>query len=139
VGLLPTFLLVHSPSDFLLAALVQSGSVTLAGLVGLIYMPRRMPVRFVRVAWQEVRETYRGGFHIFLSTAAIKLYTSSNTFLLGFLAVNVKWDFSEWPRKSWMPEEVSSCPLDRAVPHISHLSAKRPKERCAHPPLCRVA
>ena len=43
-----------------MAALVQSGSVALAGLAGLVLMPRVTAVRFMRVTWSEVQERGTG-------------------------------------------------------------------------------
>src|SRR5205823_470629 len=84
LGLLPTFLFVHRKEDYLIAALIQSGSVTLAAIAGLVGMERATGVRFVRVSSAEVRGCFRGGFMLFLSTAAINVYTRSNNFVLGF-------------------------------------------------------
>ena len=86
IGLLPTFLLVHSPNDYLIAASIQSGSGAIAAIVGLSMVRRYTPARFRFVSWREVVAQYRDGSHVFLSMVAINLYGSSNRFLLRFLS-----------------------------------------------------
>jgi PST family polysaccharide transporter len=86
VGLLPTFILVHGPQDYLLAAAVQTGSGVVSALAGLMMMGTYTTARFRLVSWAEVLEQYRDSSHIFLSMVAINLYGSSNRFILGFLS-----------------------------------------------------
>jgi PST family polysaccharide transporter len=132
IGLLPTFLLVHGPGDYLMAAFIQSGSVALAGLAGLILMPKVTAVRFTRVRWREIRDTYTGGFHIFISTAAITLYTRGNTFLLKFIASERETGYFVLAQRFIEPAKSLVMPISIALfPHISHLSAKRPHEAIA--------
>ena len=86
VGLIPTFLLVHTPNDYLIAAAIQSGSGAAAAIVGLSMVGRYTPARFRLVSWREVLDQYRDGSHVFLSMVAINLYGSSNRFILRFLS-----------------------------------------------------
>jgi PST family polysaccharide transporter len=86
IGLLPTFLLVHGPNDYLIAASIQSGSGAIAAVVGLSMVGRYTTARFRLVSWREVLDQYRDGSHVFLSMVAINLYGSSNRFILRFLS-----------------------------------------------------
>jgi PST family polysaccharide transporter len=86
VGLLPTFLLVHGPQDYLWAATVQSGSGAVAALAGLLMMGKYTTARFRLVSWSEILDQYKEGWHVFLSMAAMNLYGSSNRFILRFLS-----------------------------------------------------
>ncbi|MBB5463822.1 flippase [Paraburkholderia sp. Cpub6] len=85
--LLPlTFVLVHSPADTWIASLISSMSVVAAGLVAsFLIVKDRMIVAMVP-GKAEILETLRDGWHTFISTAAISLYTTTNSVVLGFIA-----------------------------------------------------
>ncbi len=85
IAILPIFLLVRGPQDYLWAAFVQSGSALAAALAGLFMAPRVTSARFTRVSAGEVLESLKDGWHVFLSMVAINLYGGSNRFILGFL------------------------------------------------------
>ena len=77
VGLLPTFILVHGPGDYLYAATVQTGSGVVAAVAGLMMMNRFTTARFRLVSWEEVLEQYRESWHVFLSVAAMNLMAAA--------------------------------------------------------------
>src|SRR5207237_3056842 len=105
------------------------GSVTLAAIAGLAGMRRFTRVRFTAVAWPEIREIYKEGFPVFLSTAAITLYTRSNLFILGFLANERELGYFGVAQRIVEAAKSLVMPISTALfPHISHLSASRPMD-----------
>jgi PST family polysaccharide transporter len=128
IGLLPTFLLVRNESDILWAAAVQSGSVAFAGLIGLFSVPRVTKARFVRVTTKEVLGTFRDGWHVFLSTAAITVYTRSNTFILGLIAPPAVAGYFGTALRLVDTTKGLVTPLSTSIfPHISRLSSEDPE------------
>lgn len=80
------FLLVHTPNDVWLAALIQSLGALVSGGVSIWLVARLKIVHWVRPslagAWKQLQQ----GWEVFIGTAAINLYTVSNTVVLGALA-----------------------------------------------------
>lgn len=83
------YLLVRSPADMWLAALINSMSTVVAGGISLMLIARSRLISLCIPSVNDVIGAFRGGWHIFVSTAAISLYTTTNGVLLGFLAGNV--------------------------------------------------
>jgi O-antigen/teichoic acid export membrane protein len=84
-----TYLLVHSPADTWRAALITSMSTVVAGLFSLTMIARMKLISFRLPGVSDVLEAFREGWHVFLATAAVSLYTTTNSVLLGFLTGNV--------------------------------------------------
>ncbi|MFL9935328.1 flippase [Paraburkholderia sp. RL18-103-BIB-C] len=84
-----TYLLVHSPADTWRAALITSMSTVVAGLFSLTMIARMKLISFRLPGVSDVVEAFREGWHVFLATAAVSLYTTTNSVLLGFLTGNV--------------------------------------------------
>ncbi len=127
IGLLPTFLLVHKESDVLWAAGVQSGSVVFAGLIGLFSLPRVTQARFVPVTRAEVLDTFKDGWHVFLSTAAITIYTRGNTFILGLMAGDVAVGYYGSALRLVESGKGLVSPLSTAIfPHVSRMAHEDP-------------
>ncbi len=128
IGLLPTFLLVRSESDILWAAGVQSGSVAFAGIIGLFSLPRVTRARFVPVTTSEILGTFKDGWHVFLSTAAITIYTRSNTFILGLMAAPQAVGYYGAALRLVDTAKGLVSPLSTAIfPHVSRLSHEDPE------------
>ena len=122
IGLMAIFVLVRSEKDYLWAAAVMAGSNAIAALVGLLYAPAQTGVKFTRISLADLGRTYREGWHLFLSTAAMTLYTRSNTFILGFVASEAA--VGAFAAASRLVEAAKSMvfPLSTAIfPHVSRL------------------
>ena len=123
-GLMTIFFLVRKESDYLVAAAIQSGSSAVAGLVGLMYVRKFTGIGFSRVTWKDITNTLGNGWHIFLSTAAITLYTSSNTFILYLVATPASVGFYIAAQRIIVAAKSLFTPLSTAIfPHISHLAS----------------
>lgn len=80
------FIFVHSSADALTALGVLSAAPLLAGIIGFVVAYRDLRPAFYRPTIQELREVMIDGWHLFISTAAISLYTNTNVFLVGLIA-----------------------------------------------------
>jgi O-antigen/teichoic acid export membrane protein len=93
VFLLPlTFFLVRSPADTWVASLINSMSMVVAGVVASVLIGRNRLIIALMPSKAGVIEAIREGWHTwhtFISTAAISLYTTTNSVMLGFLAGDV--------------------------------------------------
>lgn len=82
------FIVIRQPEDFLKYAALLSGQWIGAGIIGFIWSITRLRIPVKLPALDDLICVLREGWTVFLSTAAISLYTTSNTFILGLLANN---------------------------------------------------
>jgi PST family polysaccharide transporter len=68
--------------------LLNSLGFIIAGILGLWIVFRDFEVSFKIVGLKELKRQLKEGWHIFISTVAISLYTISNTFILGLFTNN---------------------------------------------------
>ncbi|KFF63526.1 hypothetical protein IW01_19515 [Pectobacterium brasiliense] len=80
------FLFVTAPSDAWIAGLITGITAILAGVISLIYVYKKKWILFFIPSWLMIKNEFRDGWHIFISTAAISLYTTSTTVILGIFA-----------------------------------------------------
>lgn len=82
------FTLVKQPADYIMAALFQAGTTIFAGIFAFIVLLKKYPFIFVMPSWCSVKDELCNGWHIFLSTIAINVYTTSDTVILGIFTNN---------------------------------------------------
>lgn len=87
LSILPiTFLLVKSPDDYILAALLQGLVSVVAAILSLILIYRRGWVTFVKFSLVNIFIELKESFPIFLSTAATSIYTACFVLILGYFS-----------------------------------------------------
>jgi O-antigen/teichoic acid export membrane protein len=84
------FTYVHHPQDGVLAVIFQSGGMMIAGTIGFAVALWEIDGRFVLPSKSSLWATFCDGWHLFVSTAAISLYTNTNLVRVGLLAGNVQ-------------------------------------------------
>ena len=85
-----TFVFVHTPADFLVAALIQSMVYLLSSLVTYVYIQKKGLASSLPCSIQNVIMTLRRSFPIFFSNAATSIYTVSIAFFLGWFGTAVE-------------------------------------------------
>ena len=121
-------LFVHKPQDYLLALAFQSGGVVIAGLIGLGMAVWRFGIRFYIPTRLELISITRDGWHLFLSTAAVSLYTNTNVFLVGVLGGNIQAGYFSAAEKLVRAMQGLINPVMQAIfPHISLLAKEAPE------------
>ncbi|MCD1124774.1 flippase [Jinshanibacter sp. LJY008] len=79
------FIFVNNISDLWVAALIQGSVNFIAGVIGLYLVFKNDWVKPIEFKSQNIISCLRNGWHVFISTSAISLYTTSTTVILGFL------------------------------------------------------
>lgn len=81
-----TLLFVKLKSDYVLALLIQSLGTLLSAFAcaGLIFSQKT--IKFYAPSFADIRSTVAEGWHIFASSLATNIYTTTNTVVLGFLS-----------------------------------------------------
>jgi polysaccharide transporter, PST family len=119
------FVFVHHPQDSLLALAIQSMGIVVGGILGLWFSLRDLRIEFVWPSWSELRATFEEGWHLFVSAAAISLYTNTNVFLVGFLAGNEQAGYFGAAEKMVRAMTGLVAPITQAIfPHISSLASR---------------
>jgi PST family polysaccharide transporter len=132
IGLMTIFFLVRQESDYLWAAAIMSGSTAVAGAIGLLYVRRLTGVHFTRTSLAEIGRTFTDGWHVFLSTAAIKVYTTSNIVILGFIAKDTEVGYFTSASRLIDAAKGLVGPLSTAIyPHISRKAAESREDAVA--------
>ncbi len=80
------FLLVQHADDAWLAGGINGMTSIFAGGIALFLIWRNKWIAWIKPDWDGIKREYKEGWHVFISTAAISLYTTSTTVILGFLA-----------------------------------------------------
>lgn len=119
------FVLVHRPGDGLLALTIQSGALTASGIIGL---PIALLNHRLRLRWPSLthlRDTLIEGWHLFVSTTAISLYTNTTVFLVGLIAGSTQAGLYSAAEKLARALHGLLLPACQAIfPHVSGLASR---------------
>jgi PST family polysaccharide transporter len=116
------FVFVHHASDGALAVAIQSLGTLLAGVIGFAVCLRSADLAFVWPSRQELRNCAVEGWHLFVSTASLSLYSNTNVFLVGVLGGNVQAGYFSAAERLVRATNGLVGPITQAVfPYISSL------------------
>lgn len=82
------FLLIHKPEDYILVPIINSFGLIVVGVIGLYIAITKFEIKLALPSKSDVKYHLKEGWHVFISTIAINMYTTTNTFLLGLLTNN---------------------------------------------------
>lgn len=117
------FVFVHSPSDGTLAVAIQSLGMALAGIAGFGVCVHSMQLDLRWPSWQNLKTSASEGWHLFVSAAAVSLYTNTNVFLVGILAGNIQAGYFSAAEKLIRAINGLVGPISQAVfPHVNSLA-----------------
>ena len=114
---------VHRPSDYVVAAIIQAAGKVLAGILGLIILFSTEHVRLTVPTLAQVRHRFSDGWHLFMSSAAATLYTSSNAVVLGFVCGMTEVGYFSAAYKIFAAAQMLVSPMCQAIyPHVCSLA-----------------
>lgn len=79
---------VRGPQDYLAAAFLQSSVTVVAGVFSFFIIKKKYPFVLIRPDILSIKEILKDGWHIFVSTIAINIYTTTTIVVLGVLSNN---------------------------------------------------
>lgn len=119
-----TFSLVHEQSDAWLAALINSSAPVVSGMIAVAIILRYRLIGRMSVSLPGIMKSLRDGWHVFISSAAISLYTTTNTVVLGLIAGPIQVGYFAAADKIRAAAQSLISPLGNAVyPRVSALMA----------------
>ncbi|HIF9306003.1 TPA: flippase [Photobacterium damselae] len=80
------FYFVNGHNDIWIAAIINGFPFLGIAIISMFIISSRNWISWVKPSLEDIKKEYKDGWHIFISTAAINLYTSSVTVILGFLS-----------------------------------------------------
>jgi len=117
------YILVRHPSDYLIAAIVQAGGKVLAGVLGLIILLSTEKIKIGLPTMEQMRHRLIDGWHLFISTAAYTLYTSSNAVILGLVCGMTQVGYFSAASKLITAGQMLIAPMCQAIyPHVCSLA-----------------
>ncbi len=117
-----TFFFVRNPDDAWIAAAILSGTGLVSTIAGIIMAARFLPILPVYLSFRDARRQLGDGWHLFLSTGAINLYTTSNIVILGALAGPVAAGYFNGAERIKRVVQGAVAPLSTAMyPRINNM------------------
>lgn len=124
------FVTVKGPDDIYWAAFLQAGGTFLGGLISVPYTLKALKdSSFIRPKFVTMRSQIKDGWHFFLSSAAVNIYTTSNTFILGLIAEPLIVGYYFVAEKMIRAVLMIFSPITSAIyPHVSRLASSNDLE-----------
>ena len=119
------FVLVKSEEDLYWATFLQSAGFLLGGLLALPQTLRAIRGGEIRLPGKPaIVAQLKEGWPVFLSTAAVNVYTTSNSFILGLFVAPVTLGYYHVAEKLIRAVQTIYSAISNAVyPHVSHLAS----------------
>lgn len=114
------FIFIKSPNDYIFVPLINSLGILIAGIWGFKIALKSYDINLILPPIFIIKSHFKEGWHVFLSTAAISLYTTSNTFILGVFTNTVIVSYYAVAEKIILAVIGLLNPISQAIyPHIS--------------------
>ncbi len=114
------FVFIHQTSDYLLVPIINSFGYIVVGILGIYISLTKFDIKVSLPSIKSIKYHLREGWHVFLSTIAINMYTTTNTFLLGLLTNNTLVGYYSIAEKIINAVNGLFSPISQALyPYIS--------------------
>jgi len=122
------FILVNKPEDVVMAAFLHGSGNLLGALIIWIWIPHALNhAKLAMPKCFELKKQITQGWHVFISTAAINIYTNSNVLILGLVTNPGVVGLYHVAEKIVMAVQFAFNPISQAVyPHVSKLAQSDP-------------
>ncbi len=123
------FVFIHQTADYLLVPIINSFGYIVVGVLGIYIALTKFDIKFRMPTRADMKYHLREGWHVFLSTIAINLYTTTNTILLGLLTNNTMVGYYSIAEKIVTAVNGLFTPISQALyPFISRNVDRKDKE-----------
>ena len=114
------FVFIHQTSDYILVPIINSFGYLVVGVLGIYVALTRFDIKVAVPSLNNIKHHLKEGWHVFLSTIAINMYTTTNTFLLGLLTNNTLVGYYSIAEKFITAANGLFSPISQALyPYIS--------------------
>lgn len=120
LSLIPFFIFIRNPEDYIYVPICYSVGFLLAGLVSLFIVYNRMGMRWYVTSPGQIKESLRESSTYFLSRLSTSLFTTSNSFLLGLVCGNTAVGYYSAAEKLYQAYNQLLSPFTGVLfPHIA--------------------
>ncbi len=124
IFLTAVFVFIRNEKDFIYVPLITSFGSVVSGIMSLVIASRMFGIVFSLPSWKSCKQALKDGWHVFISTVSVSLYTSSNAFILGLFTNNTIVGYFSAAEKIITFINKAFNPLLASVyPHISKTAA----------------
>jgi polysaccharide transporter, PST family len=123
------FIFIKGTEDMMYAPILLSAGHIVVGILSLFIIGTKYKVRYRLPSLEQIQYQFKQGWSIFLSNAAVSLFTSGNTVLLGLLGTKTHVGYFSSAEKLINAASSAVHPIAQTLfPHISKL-AEESKEK----------
>jgi len=116
------FIFIRKMADYLYVPLINSMGYLIAGGLSLRIVSKDFGIKFGLPTIETIKYQLKEGWHVFISTAAISLYTVSNAFILGLFTNNTIVGYYSAAERIIKATQGLLTPVSQTVyPYISKL------------------
>ena len=121
------FFWVRHEQDYVAAAAIQASVQVTASILVLPVLLRRMTLRWYKPSAADIAQTFKAGWPLFISGAAMYVCSSSTTVVLGFVAGRVEVGYYSAADKLIKAATSLLSPVSQALyPHITNVKVSSP-------------
>lgn len=119
--IIPIFVFIHSKEDYLYYAIFHSSGYLISGIICFVLSYKLVKIKLMIPSYNEIKQQFIDGWHFYISTLSISIYTISNTFILGFFTSNSIVGYYSASEKIMKAFMGIMNPISQALyPHISY-------------------
>lgn len=119
------FVFVHNTSDYMLVPIINSIGYIVVGVLGIYIAFTKFNIEIHIPSIKSIKYHLKEGWYVFISTIAINMYTTTNTFLLGLLTNNTLVGYYSIAEKIILAINGLINPISQALyPYISRTVKK---------------
>lgn len=119
------FVFIHNTSDYILVPIINSIGYIIVGVLGIYIAFTKFNIKIHIPSIKSIKYHLKEGWYVFISTIAINMYTTTNTFLLGLLTNNTLVGYYSIAEKIILAMNGLINPISQALyPYISRTVKK---------------
>lgn len=123
------FVFIRQASDYIYVPFLNFMGFLVAGVLALWIVFKDFNVNFKLPSIRDIKHHLKEGWYIFISTMAVSLYTTSNTFILGLFTNNTVVGYYSGAEKIIKAIQGLLRPVSQTIyPHISKLASESKKK-----------
>lgn len=115
VSILPLFVIVRRPDDYLYIPICYSGGYIVSGILCLWFIRKHFGMRFFITTYQEIKQVTIDSSRYFFSRVSVSLYTNTNSFILGLVCGNTAVGYYSIAEKIYIALNSIYGPINGAI------------------------
>lgn len=124
------FIFIRNSSDYIYVPLINSLGFIVAGILGLYIIFKNFDMKFKLPKYPAIKLQFKEGWHVFISTFAVSLYTNSSIFAVGLFTNNTITGYYAIAEKLMLIIQTFplSSLLQSLYPRLSKIHLKNPNK-----------